>query len=130
MPAKKATATPIPATTRKRAPAPPPLKTTKPAVQPTAKASAKTVTVTAPTAPAGKLDQMVALLRRAQGATIADLTKATGWQKHSVRGALAGTIKSRGYTVTSDKPGDERIYRIAPPPEVATARSKLTAKRK
>jgi Protein of unknown function (DUF3489) len=55
------------------------------------------------------------LLQRKQGATIAEAAKATGWQAHSVRGAISGTLKKKlGLTVDStkvDKRG--RVYRIA-----------------
>jgi hypothetical protein len=38
----------------------------------------------------------------------------TGWQAHSVRGALSGALKKeRGLTITSEKTGAERIYSIA-----------------
>jgi hypothetical protein len=61
----------------------------------------------------GKLAVLIDLLRRPQGATIADLTAATGWQAHSVRGAIAGAIKKqRGLQVSSTKPDNVRIYRI------------------
>jgi hypothetical protein len=54
------------------------------------------------------------LLQRKQGATIAEAAKATGWQAHSVRGAISGTLKKKlGLTVDStkiDKRG--RVYRI------------------
>jgi hypothetical protein len=61
-----------------------------------------------------KLGKMIALLRREDGATIAQMMKATGWQAHSVRGAMSGTIKKRlGLTVTSTKLGASRIYRLA-----------------
>jgi hypothetical protein len=39
--------------------------------------------------------------------------KATGWQQHSVRGALAGALKKRGHTINSDKVDGVRRYRIA-----------------
>src|SRR5262249_1183798 len=39
-----------------------------------------------------KAARIIALLARPQGATLADLTKATGWQVHSVRGFLSGTV--------------------------------------
>jgi hypothetical protein len=56
---------------------------------------------------------MIALLRRQDGATIAQMTKATGWQAHSVRGAMSGMIKKRlGLTITSTKLGASRTYRI------------------
>lgn len=59
-----------------------------------------------------KLDQVEALLRADRGASIAELMAATGWQQHSVRGALAGSIRKRGLTVTSEKVGDVRRYRV------------------
>lgn len=59
-----------------------------------------------------KLDQLIALLQRPQGAAIADMTAATGWQQHSVRGALAGALKKRGHAITSEKRDGVRVYRI------------------
>lgn len=59
-----------------------------------------------------KLDLIIAALRAPKGATLADLMKLTGWQSHSVRGALAGALKKRGLIVTSAKTDHERIYRI------------------
>ena len=62
----------------------------------------------------GKLASVIAMLRRPKGATIADLCRATGWQAHSVRGALSGAIKKRlGLAVTSEKPNGVRVYRVA-----------------
>ena len=53
---------------------------------------------------ATKTDACLALLSRAGGATLAELQKATGWQAHSVRGFLSGTIKKMpGVTLTSEK---------------------------
>lgn len=73
-----------------------------------------TSTATSPSAakPASKLDTLEKLLTRKNGATIADMVKATGWQQHSVRGALAGVMKKRGHTITSDKTDGTRRYRI------------------
>ena len=53
--------------------------------------------------------------RGAEGATIAEIVAATGWQPHTVRGAFAGALKKRlGLTVTSEKrEGRGRVYRIA-----------------
>ncbi|OBV10533.1 DUF3489 domain-containing protein [Erythrobacter dokdonensis] len=62
--------------------------------------------------PASKLDALEKLLRRKNGATIAEMVQATGWQKHSVRGALAGAITKRGHAVTSEKIDGTRRYRI------------------
>ena len=55
------------------------------------------------------------LLQRKRGATIGELQKATGWQAHSVRGFLSGTVKKRmSLHVTSEKGGDGvRRYLIA-----------------
>jgi hypothetical protein len=61
----------------------------------------------------GKLGALVALLLRPEGATLAAMQDATGWQAHSVRGALAGAIKKKlGLAVTSEKTEAGRTYRI------------------
>jgi len=60
-----------------------------------------------------KLNKVEVLLKRPNGASIVELMKATGWQQHSVRGALAGTLKKRGHTISSDKVDGVRRYRIA-----------------
>jgi hypothetical protein len=60
-----------------------------------------------------KLATVIALLRRPKGASIEDLCKATGWQAHSVRGALSGAIKKKlGLTVESKKMDGARVYRV------------------
>ncbi|MBC7736208.1 MAG: DUF3489 domain-containing protein [Candidatus Saccharibacteria bacterium] len=59
-----------------------------------------------------KLDQMLSLLGQPQGASLADLCTATGWQTHSVRGALAGSLKRKGHVVISDKVDGVRRYRV------------------
>ncbi|HTQ12699.1 MAG TPA: DUF3489 domain-containing protein [Rhizomicrobium sp.] len=43
--------------------------------------------------PGSKHDQIPALLRRKQGASLEEMQKATGWQTHSVRGFLSGIVK-------------------------------------
>lgn len=59
-----------------------------------------------------KLEQVLALLGRPNGASLEELMRATGWQQHSVRGAIAGAIKKRGHSVTSEKVDGVRRYRI------------------
>ena len=59
-----------------------------------------------------KQAQVIALLQRPQGTSIAEIMALTGWQAHSVRGLFAGTLKKRGIVVTSEKAeGGERVYR-------------------
>ena len=61
-----------------------------------------------------KLEQIVTLLRRPSGATIEQLVTATGWQCHSVRGAISGSLKKKlGLAIVSDKSDGPRIYRLA-----------------
>ena len=62
--------------------------------------------------PASKLDTLEKLLQRKNGASIAEMTEATGWQQHSVRGAMAGALKKRGHTIASEKIDGTRRYRI------------------
>jgi predicted transcriptional regulator len=58
--------------------------------------------------------QVIAMLQRENGATISEIMASMGWQKHTVRGFVAGAMKKAGYTVESFKPeGGERTYRIS-----------------
>lgn len=50
---------------------------------------------------------------------MASMIEATGWQAHSIRGALAGALKKKGHAVSSEKSGERRIWRIAAPMEAA-----------
>jgi hypothetical protein len=62
-----------------------------------------------------KIARVIALLERADGATIAEMMAATNWQQHTIRGTLAGSIpKKFGRTVSSERvEGRGRVYRIA-----------------
>ena len=54
------------------------------------------------------------MLQRPEGATIGEVVEATGWQPHTVRGALAGALKKRlGLTIASEKVENRgRVYRL------------------
>ncbi|MDB5683636.1 MAG: hypothetical protein JWM75_1334 [Sphingomonas bacterium] len=59
-------------------------------------------------------DALLTLLRRPEGATIAEMQAAIGWPPHSVRGALSGLIgKKLGHKVAGTKEERGRVYRIA-----------------
>ena len=63
---------------------------------------------------ASKTARVVALLQRKNGATLEEIMEKTGWQKHTVRGFMAGAMKKAGYTVESFKSDHgERTYRIS-----------------
>ena len=57
---------------------------------------------------------LIEMLRRPNGATIEKMSAKTGWQAHSVRGAISGTLKKKFHlAVTSEKvEGSGRVYRI------------------
>ncbi len=99
-----------------KSPRPARAKKTRPVSQKAGKPGRSATNATpAPPARAGtKQATLIDLLRRPGGATIADLVKATGWQPHSVRGAISGALKKKlGLKVTSEtveKRG--RVYRI------------------
>lgn len=61
-----------------------------------------------------KQEALVAMLKRPEGASIAEIAAAFGWQAHTVRGAIAGTLKKKlGLEVTSEKVEVRgRVYRI------------------
>ena len=58
---------------------------------------------------------LIEMLRRPKGATIEQMTAKTGWQAHSVRGAISGTLKKKlGLPVATETvEGRGRVYRIA-----------------
>ena len=61
-----------------------------------------------------KLQIVIDLLKRPEGATVDDIMKATEWQKHTVRGCMSGALKKKqGYEIVSEKPTDgDRVYKI------------------
>jgi hypothetical protein len=80
---------------------------------PTAKKVAKAQETAAPRE-GSKTAQVVAMLQRKNGATLAEIMDKMGWQGHTVRGFMAGAMKKAGYQVESFKPeGGERTYRTS-----------------
>jgi Protein of unknown function (DUF3489) len=63
-----------------------------------------------------KLALVIEHLQRADGATIIDLTQATGWLPHTTRAALTG-LRKRGYAVLRERVGvGDSVYRISDAP--------------
>jgi hypothetical protein len=89
------------------------------AIEASAKASTSTTSSTTATAPTprtrdnSKQAQVLAMLKRPEGATIVQICEVTGWQQHTVRGAFAGAFKKKlGLEITSTKQaGGQRVYR-------------------
>jgi hypothetical protein len=95
----------------------------KKAAAPTAKA---TKASSGRPSPDTKQDRVVALLQQPGGAALDVLVEATGWQKHSVRGFLAGTVRKKlKLPLISEKVDGIRTYRIG-----ASRAVKVTRKRR
>src|SRR5437763_15900014 len=63
-----------------------------------------------------KQDEVIAMLRRPEGATVDEVATATGWQRHTVRGVFSGTLKKKlGLTLASAQEERGRVYRITEP---------------
>jgi hypothetical protein len=79
-----------------------------------AKKAPKSAKEASATRDGSKAAKILDLLKRAEGATAKELMKATGWQPHSVRGFLSGTVsKKLGLAVISTKGEDgERTYSV------------------
>lgn len=84
-------------------------KSTKPADE---AGSTQVPGATTPPLPTSKVASVIALLERKQGATLAELTNATGWQPHSARAALTG-LRKQGYVLEKSKQHDVTCYHIA-----------------
>ena len=64
--------------------------------------------------PGSKQSRVIAMLQSPEGATIAAMMQATGWQQHSVRGFLAGVVRKRlKLKLGSKKVDGIRVYRVA-----------------
>jgi hypothetical protein len=77
----------------------PTIELTEPASSEAARAGSKSAAV-------------IALLRREEGATLADMIAATGWLPHTTRAALTG-LRKKGYILEKSKRGDQTCYPIA-----------------
>lgn len=82
---------------------------------PTAKVAASAAAVKSNKADsATKQSRVLAMLRSPAGATIAAMMQATGWQRHSVRGFLAGVVRKRlKLNLTSKNVDGNRVYQVA-----------------
>ena len=78
------------------------------------KKASKRLTKPATARRGSKTAKVIALLEKSKGVTLAELMKATGWQAHSLRGFLSGTLtKKLGMKIESNKPADgARLYSI------------------
>lgn len=73
---------------------------------------AKKTTTNAPAPTPSKRDQLIALLKRDEGATLDEMTMLTGWLPHTVRASLTG-LKKAGHVVEREKlEGSPSRYRI------------------
>jgi uncharacterized protein DUF3489 len=69
--------------------------------------------VAGPTRSRTKQETVLGMLRQSQGATVAAIMKATGWQQHSVRGFFAGVVRKRLKLKLGSKRVDgNRVYQI------------------
>ena len=62
-----------------------------------------------------KQAQIIAMLQRPEGATVAEMVEATGWLAHTVRGSISGALKKKlGLPITAEKVEDRgTVYRMA-----------------
>ncbi|MBS1154598.1 MAG: hypothetical protein H6R07_522 [Proteobacteria bacterium] len=110
-PAATKPATPRKRSTTARKPAP---CTDPPHSRRTAKSSPKTESSTVTPSAGTKQSRLIALIQQPMGATLDELMTATGWQAHSVRGIISGTLRKKlGFKVALTANSDGvRAYRI------------------
>lgn len=78
-----------------------------------AKPAAKKTAAKPPAEGTNKKAEVIALMKRAKGATLAEIVEATGWQKHTVRGFVSILGKKGGEAIESTKnAAGERTYKI------------------
>ena len=71
----------------------------------------KIVSVDEPTRPGGKLGAVLKAIGRKSGATLSELTEATGWQPHTTRAALT-RLRQRGFRAELTEEGGRKAYRL------------------
>ena len=77
--------------------------------------TAKTAAPKPPTQRAGtKQAQIIAMLQRPEGASVAEMVEATSWQAHTVRGSISGALKKKlGLPIAAEKvAGRGTVYRL------------------
>ena len=105
-------APPAPKTAKKTTRAKKAPKAAPETTEPTVETAAKGKDATGPRE-GSKMAQVIAMLKRENGATLSEIMEKMGWLKHTVRGFMAGAMKKAGFHVESFKPeGGERTYRI------------------
>lgn len=77
------------------------------------KTTAAADTPTNATPRVSKLDLLAGLLKASDGATMKQMIDATGWQPHSVRGAMAGALRKRGLKVASNRVDGVRRWSLS-----------------
>ncbi len=66
-----------------------------------------------PTERSNKKAEVIAMMQRAKGVTLAEIMEATGWQAHTIRGFVSILGSKGGYTIESSKnAAGERTYKI------------------
>lgn len=83
----------------------------EPAKSPRAKAGDGPLSKLAAPRGDSKISQVIALLSREEGATLAELVEATGWQPHTTRAALTG-LRKKGRTLNKSKRGEVTCYKL------------------